>query len=418
MYFDRVVDRRFAFTERYGGDILTAFDHYRRKGKIEMLGTSATHAFLPFLCPFPESIQAQMEAAIASYRRCPGIYPQGFWLPALGWSAELDPYFRQYNFNYTIINTHGFVFGNPAPSRGSFYPVRTPSGIIMLARDFHAGQDIDRIAREGPYRDNRRDAGHELPAGELGPFLAVNGARCRTGFKYWKVSSDGKQRAVYDFAAARTAAEEHARAFLEARSGQLAGAAQYMREVPLSLCAANADTFGRYWYEGPCFLEALFRLASAYRELQFVTPSEYLCKQEIRAFEVSVPEFSSWGSNGYAETWLDASNDWMYRHLSRAMDRMVELAERFPNDTGLKERALNQAAREILLAQASDWPEMLYRQESAEYARSRIEGSLRNFTTIYEALGSNYISTEWLTGLERRHNVFPYINYRVFRRKR
>ncbi|MCL2472924.1 MAG: DUF1957 domain-containing protein, partial [Treponema sp.] len=60
---------------------------------------------------------------------------------------------------------------------------------------------------------------------------------------------------------------------------------------------------------------------------------------------------------------------------------------------------------------------MLFKQENAGYARNRIESSLRNFTTIYEALGSNYISTEWLTNLERRHNIFPNINYRVFRRK-
>jgi 1,4-alpha-glucan branching enzyme len=100
------------------------------------------------------------------------------------------------------------------------------------------------------------------------------------------------------------------------------------------------------------------------------------------------------------------------------MERMTELAERFPDDTGLKERALNQAAREIILAQSSDWPAHLYRQDSTEYARNQAENALRNFTTIYEALGSNYISTEWLTTLERRHNIFPNINYRVFRRKK
>jgi 1,4-alpha-glucan branching enzyme len=116
--------------------------------------------------------------------------------------------------------------------------------------------------------------------------------------------------------------------------------------------------------------------------------------------------------------WLDSSNDWMYRHLSRGFNRMVELAERFPDDTGLKERALNQAARELLLAAASDWPKMLYKGDSTGFARNQIEEALRNFTTIYEALGSNYISTEWLTNLEKRHNVFPAINYRVFRRKR
>ncbi|MDR2133604.1 MAG: DUF1957 domain-containing protein, partial [Treponema sp.] len=179
-----------------------------------------------------------------------------------------------------------------------------------------------------------------------------------------------------------------------------------------------ADSFGRYWHEGVQFLEALFRLNCGYREIQFMTPSEYIYKQDIAGFEISMPEFSSWGYNGYAETWLDASNDWMYRHLVRSIDRMTEMAERFPADSGLKERTLNQAAREILLVQSSDWSKMLYNQDSTEYARSQIEDSLRNFTTIYEALGSNYISTEWLTNLERRHNVFPHINYRVFRRKR
>jgi 1,4-alpha-glucan branching enzyme len=190
-----------------------------------------------------------------------------------------------------------------------------------------------------------------------------------------------------------------------------------MRELPLCLCAFNADTFGRHWYEGPQFLESLFRHAAGYRELQFMTPSEYLYQQQISAFEVSLPEFSSWGDNGYAETWLDSSNDWMYRHLNRSIDRMIELADRFSKNSSLKERALNQGAREILLAMASDWPAFLYRQECTGYARRQIEDALRNFSTIYEALGSNYISTEWLTNLECRHDIFPNINYRVFKRK-
>ncbi|MCL2411622.1 MAG: DUF1957 domain-containing protein, partial [Treponema sp.] len=168
----------------------------------------------------------------------------------------------------------------------------------------------------------------------------------------------------------------------------------------------------------PQFIETLFRMAAGYRDVKFVCPSEYLFKQEASSIQVVSPEFSSCGVNGYAENWLDVSNDWIYRHLFRAMERMSELAERFPDDTGLNERALNQAAREVLLAQSSDWPALLQKQESAEFARHRAENSLRNFTTIYEALGSNYISTEWLTTLERKHNLFPNINYRVFRRKK
>jgi len=188
--------------------------------------------------------------------------------------------------------------------------------------------------------------------------------------------------------------------------------------MPVSLCAFDADCFGRQWHEGTHFIESLFRLAAGYRELQFMTPSEYLFQQPISAIEASQPGFSSWGDNGYAEQWLDSSNDWIYRHINRSVERMVELADRFTEDSSLKERALNQAAREILLAQSSEWPALLYREESAEYARNRIEGALRNFTTIYESLGRSHISAEWLTGLERRHNIFPNINYRVFRSRK
>jgi len=418
LYYNRLVDQRIAFTERYEGSILKAINHFANKGKIEILAAPATHAFLPFQCPCPESMQAQLETASFYYRCRFGRCPQGFWLPELGWMPALEHYMADYNFSYTIVDTHGLIFGKPAPQKGSFYPVKTPNGICILARDFYAAEDIGWMASDGVYRDNSRDAGYELPSGDIGPFLSADGERRSTGFKYWRLSADQGQNTVYDPEAAGNKVTEHARAFLESRLARFDEVSKYMKEVPVSVCAYNADSFGRFWYEGPQFIEALFRMAASYRDLQFMAPSEYLCKQDFCAFQTSMPEFSSWGFNGYAETLLDASNDWMYRHLVRSQERMTELAERFPDDSGLKERALNQAAREILLAQCSDWPRLLYKQDSTEYARSRIENSLRNFTTIYEALCSSYISTGWLTSLERRHNVFPHINYRIFRRKK
>jgi 1,4-alpha-glucan branching enzyme len=418
MYYDKAVDRRVAFAERYEGNFLKALDFYQRKGKLEILATAATYPFLPFLVPYPEAIQAQIEVAIASYRKHFGKYPQGFWLPELGWTAELAEHLRLYNFGYTIVEAHGLVFGKPSADRGTFYPVKTPEGILVLARDYNAGEEISRLSRDEGYRDNDLDAGYELSLREIGSFLGYGGVRTSTGFKYWGTACTRKQRAAYDPRRASEKAVEHARIFLEHQSARLAEAARHMDESPISLCAFDADEFGRLWYEGPQFIEALFRLSAGYRELQFFTPGEYLYKQDGARLQTSSPEFSSRGNNGYAEMWLDSSNDWMYRHLIRSLDRMRELAERFLDDTGLKERALNQAAREILLASASDWTRMLYEGDSAEYARNQIEGALRNFTTIYEALGSNYISTEWLTTLERRHNLFPHINYRVFRRKR
>ncbi|MCL2093143.1 MAG: DUF1957 domain-containing protein [Treponema sp.] len=417
MHYDKILDRRIFFTERYEKNILRGFDYYQKKGRLEILATAATHAFLPFYTSYGEAVQAQFEVAISTYRSCFGKYPQGFWLPELGWKGDLDYWLRSYNFGYTIVPPHALTYGEPYASKGTFYPLKTPLGIITFGRDFYAAQDLKAMSRDPLYR-NHRDQGFELPKDQVEAFLGPQGSRTKTGYKYWAAGEDGLGKIPYRSEEALKKAQAQAAAFLDARLERLAAAKAHMSGPPLSICAFDADDFGRHWFEGPLFLETLFRESHARSEALFLTPSEILSRLEGPSIQTLSPEFSSWGPNGYAEPWLDSSNDWMYRHTMRALDRMVEMAERFPDNTGLKERALNQAAREILLVLASDWPKLLYeQQEHAEYARSRIEGSLRNFTTIYEALGSNYISTEWLTQLERRHNIFPQINYRIFRRK-
>jgi 1,4-alpha-glucan branching enzyme len=417
IFYDRIAEKRGFFTNRCENNILKGFDYYQKKGRLEILSTAATYSFLPFYTGCPEAVQAQFEVAISVYRANFGRYPQGFWLPELGWNADLDSWLRAYNFAYTIVEPHALVYARPIAEKGSFFPARTPQGIIILGRDFYAAEDMAGIVREPVFRYNRRDQGYELPTERLGPFLGSHGGRTCTGYKYWASGEDGSGMVLYDPETAQERAKTQAKLFLEARLSKLKSAAEIMDGPAISLCAFDADSFGRFWYEGPEFIETLLREGIKSEEVQFTTPAEYLCKLDSAAFQVVTPEFSSSGPNGYAETWLDASNDWVYRHTMRALERMAELVERFPNNTGLKERALNQAARELLLVLASDWSKMLYKQELPDYARGRIEGSLRNFTTIYEALGSNYISTEWLTQLEKRHNIFPNINYRVFRRK-
>ena len=418
LFYDRVVDKRVLFTERYEKNILKGFDYYQKKGRLELLTTAATHAFLPFYAACSEAVQAQFEVAISSYRTNFGRYPTGFWLPELGWKEYLDTWLRSYNFSYTVVDSHALVFARPVAGKGSFYPARTPQGIAVFGRDFYAGEVMPKLIRDPVFRSNRRDQGFELPPEMVKPFLGPQGGRTGTGYKYWAAGDDGLGRDLYKPGEALVKAQDQARVFLDLVHKRLTSAASLMDTCPISLCAFEADSFGRFWYEGPLFIEAVFREGHKSGMLQFMNPSEYLCKIDSGSLQTLMPEFSSWSTNGYAETWLDSSNDWMYRHVMRALERMVEIAERFPDCTGLKERALNQAAREILLVLASDWSKMLYKQECADYAHNRIESSLRNFTTIYEALGSNYISTEWLTQLERRHNIFPLINYRVFRRKR
>jgi 1,4-alpha-glucan branching enzyme len=406
MYYEEAVDKQLQWTGRYERNILKAFEYYQKKGSVELLMTAATHAFLPFYVCYPEAVQAQIETAIGTFRRFFGKYPLGFFLPEMAWSPDVDQFLRAYNFGYTITDAHAFVLGEPVASKGVFYPIRTRSGILTIARDigarFSAYSDAD------CYRDNNRDIAYELPKETLKPFFGNR--RISTGCKYY-----ARDKSLYNSAIADATARVQARAFLNAQVERLHTAGKFMSETPVSLCVCDADDLGRLWREGGYFVESLFREANTAENvgIRLLSPGEYLFDQEMDKIEIITPSFSSSGPNGYAELWLDSFNDWMYRHMVRAIERMTELAERFPNESGIKERALNQAAREILIAQDSSWPKMLYNKE---YANKQIKSCLQNFTTIYESLGSGHISTEWLTNLEYDHRVFPNINYRVFRR--
>jgi 1,4-alpha-glucan branching enzyme len=50
------------------------------------------------------------------------------------------------------------------------------------------------------------------------------------------------------------------------------------------------------------------------------------------------------------------------------------------------------------------------------YAVERVKEHLYNFTRIYEDLCRNTVDTEWLTRLEKQNNLFPDLNYRIFKK--
>src|SRR5206468_12829122 len=115
-----------------------------------------------------------------------------------------------------------------------------------------------------------------------------------------------------------------------------------------------------------------------------------------------------------AEVWLEGSNDWVYRHLHEGAERMVALARQFPDAQGLRRRALNQAARELLLAQSSDWAFIMKTGTMVEYAVKRTHEHMANFLQLCDQIRSDEVNEEYLKDLERRHNAFPGVDYRLY----
>jgi 1,4-alpha-glucan branching enzyme len=143
-----------------------------------------------------------------------------------------------------------------------------------------------------------------------------------------------------------------------------------------------------------------------------ITPSEYL--QGFPRNQVSTPSFSSWGYKGYCEVWLEGSNDWIYRHLHKTTERMVRLANKHRTSSGLLERALKQAARELLLAQSSDWAFIMKTKTMVDYAVRRTKNHLLNFNELFEQIEKNQIDEAYLADLEGKDNIFPEIDYTLY----
>ena len=93
---------------------------------------------------------------------------------------------------------------------------------------------------------------------------------------------------------------------------------------------------------------------------------------------------------------------------------MTALAQGFPAAVGMERRALQQAGRELLLAQASDWPFILRTGTSPEYARRRVKEHLLNFLALHEQLTTTRVDEAWLAALEARDNLFPELDYRYW----
>ena len=319
---------------------------------------------------------------------------------------------------YFFTDTHGVLFAEPRPQYGVYAPIRSPRGVCALARDTESSKQVWSAIEGYPgdyqYRDFYRDVGFDLDMDYLRPHLHSMGIRHHTGIKYYKITGRTDHKQPYDPDVANRRADEHAANFLFNREKQAEWLSGAMNGRPALIVAPyDAELFGHWWFEGPEWLNYLLRkMCYDQQSIKPITIPEYLDRHQ--AIQPAQPAGSSWGYKGYAEVWLNGSNDWVYRHLHEAADRMVELARANPEPDALRRRALNQASRELLLAQSSDWAFIMKTGTMVEYAVNRTQVHVLNFHHLYDDIKGNSIDENWLSELERRHNLFPALDYRIY----
>jgi 1,4-alpha-glucan branching enzyme len=413
-YYDRLTRIEAAFTSKYEGNLIIPLRNLAGQGRLELITTCATHGYLPLMVT-EEARRAQIRTGIQMFQETIGEPPRGMWLPECGYVPGVEQLLQAEGIRYFIMSGHGFADAAPALRLSCYVPARA-GGVAVFARDYETSRQVwsrdEGYPGDYHYREFYRDIGYDLDYGYISPFL-VAGLRGDTGFKYYRITGKTDQKEVYHPEAARLKAREHARDFLEKRRLQLDHWAEQTEVRPIVTAPYDAELFGHWWFEGPDWLGDVLRLAAEPDSpVQTVGFSQYLRENPPR--QQAEFSHSSWGEGGYNRYWLNPANDWIYPHYHRAEKLMVQLTERFTAPSPVEERALNQAGRELLLAQSSDWTFILTSRTVVEYARERLRQHLNNFFKISRDLKRNRIDRTQLTALEESNRIFPHIDYRVF----
>ncbi len=420
MYSDLFHEARHIFVDRYRMNLAQAFKHYQDLGKLEIITCAATHGFLPLMEHHREAVRAQIKVGAQTHRRFLGRSPRGIWLPECGYFPGLDEILKEEGIQFFLVDTHGILFGTPRPKYGVYAPVYCRSGVAAFGRDAESSKSVW-SAEEGypghaDYREFYRDIGFDLDYDYVRPYLNGDGTRINTGIKYYRITGRDGEKQPYDPQAAERRISEHAANFMFNRERQIEHLQSVMGQNPIIVSPYDAELYGHWWFEGPKWLEYLFRKVHFDQKVFTpITPVEYLAKHPRN--QVVTPSLSSWGYNGYAEVWLNGANDWIYRHLHKAEERMIKWANTQTSPDDWSRRALNQMARELLLAQASDWAFIMKTGTHTSYAEKRTKEHLGRFDKIYSQLENNFIDRQYLESLESTDNIFPDIDYRIYSSK-
>lgn len=405
-----------SYCRKWDFQLVKSFRHIADSGCLELITCAATHAFLPFV-ETEEAIRAQLRVGIDTHERILGRRPTGIWLPECGYTPGLDRLLAEVGLRYFFVDSHTIEHATPMPRRELYAPLFTPHDVAAFARDEVASRQvwssIDGYPGDYDYREYYRDIGFDREMSYIGPYIHPAGIRVHTGLKYYRITGKDGQKDWYEPSWAREKAASHAGHFLYHRERQVEEAGHWLDRKPLVVATYDAELFGHWWFEGPQFLDDLLRKTVCdSTEVKLITPSEYLA--EYPEQDRGHLPLSTWGRNGYGEVWLNENNGWIYRHMHQAERELIEAIAAFYEQQGayaddgqLGIRYLKQAARELMLAQSSDWAFILDGQTVVDYAVSRIHDHLVRLRNLLAMLRDQQLDEAFITRQETAYPIFP-----------
>jgi 1,4-alpha-glucan branching enzyme len=445
-FWEGFYERMWELHRRIGGDIAGTFAELQRGGHVEIITCAATHGYLPLLSR-DESIRLQLRTAVETHRRHFGKAPRGIWLPECAYRPRyewtppagqhrgdrrlrpgIEEMLAEHGLEFFVADAHLVAAAAPVFLYRDYVPRKTQIG--------GAGPEVSRKAPLSPYQPYRvasrggtgsaiaffRDPKTTLQVwsrehgypGEYA-YLEFHKKHFPGGLRFWRItdsSGDLGKKTVYDPALAADKVRAHAAHFVDLVADTLEHASA---DGPAVVCSPyDAELFGHWWFEGPQWLEQVAR-GMAKAGISRMTLGE-ATDTITPAATLALPE-GSWGEGGDHRVWLNRDTEWTWDRVYSAEDELSQHLLRAPAGDGDLRRVLAQAARELLLLEASDWQFLITTQAARDYAERRVAEHYADFKRLSEMAreleGGGALSpesAETLRRLEREDFVFQHLD--------
>src|SRR5881409_3146588 len=257
---------------RIDANLVTAFRRLQEQGRLEIIGSAATHGYLPLFAR-DESIRLQLAVGQHEHRRLFGVAPKGCWLPECAYRPAkkgrrgIEEHLADAGFRYFFTDAHLARAGSPLGAYGDIPlgaerfdaerhddPAK-PSRRTTAARSPYHAYRVSRAGRGAVaalVRDPRSSmqiwSRHQgYPGDEW--YLEFHKIRWPGGLKLWRVSGanvDLGGKRPYEPPVAHERAMGHASHFVHL----LQTLAQQADGGGLIVAPFDTELFGHWWFEG------------------------------------------------------------------------------------------------------------------------------------------------------------------------
>jgi 1,4-alpha-glucan branching enzyme len=441
-----------SFQDRFNKNLIGAFKGLQDRGRIEVATSAATHGYLPLMSR-DSTIFGQIRTGVQTYQRHFGREPRAIWLPECAYRSAilekegdrevrrpgLEEFLAAERLRVFFSETHTVEGGRPVgkaageaigpygsvPRKYALQPVSAEEQAEpgTTFRPYWVGDAPGLVAVLG--RNNR--TGQQVWSGTFGypgdywyrEFHRKDGV---SGMQYWRIGGrevDLGEKPPYEPHRAQEQVQGHAHHFVGLVEELLGDFNRSSGQFGVISAAYDTELFGHWWFEGVDWLREVLRGLAASETVELTTATRMI--EEHSPDRVMVLPESSWGAGGSHFTWLNVDTQWMWPPIQAAERRMEQLVADIPEADGERLALLNQAAREVLLLESSDWPFLVTTGQAKEYAAERFTEHLERFNQLADLaeVGQPLSGDQqkWFQSLQERDNPFPDIDYRIFARR-